>query len=237
MVSSDISIADAPIEPTNEEKSRAPGVKRQTIRVRRAWRSGLLVVCLLMTACCLSRGIDQTNAAWTARHAEELGEAGERLGVPVRTAAMAQFADRDAVLFAAPATDLAAIPTSRYAAGVDLGVAYLDILAPVAARDSSPVSIPRGFYKLRGFSEEARQSATVGGHAQLIDAAGTVVADLPAEGTHHSPELRQEGNVVIARQKIPGFNRFLLCLSSRNFGLCVFFTEPTARSAAANRIG
>ncbi|HTQ80657.1 MAG TPA: hypothetical protein VMM92_11715 [Thermoanaerobaculia bacterium] len=179
----------------------SPIQQRQTPR---SWRSGAVVLCLLATAGCLSHRAE-TDATWTARHAEELRQAGQRLGVPVRPAAMVQFADAGMVLFTAPAANLETIPPARYPAGVDLGVAYLETLAPVVTEDSSEVKIPKGFYKLRAFSAKRGDSGP-GSHLQLIDSSGGIVADLPAE-TVTDPG---QGDGLERRKKLRGFHSVLV---------------------------
>jgi hypothetical protein len=114
----------------------------------------------------------------TYGQARQLREAGERLGLPVRSEGMVQFTEGGATMFLAPAVSLDAIPATRYPDGVDLGIAYLDL--PPSARRASGGALPKGFYKLRGFAASANQVGPVDGKIQLIDGKGRVVAELPA---------------------------------------------------------
>jgi hypothetical protein len=228
MTSSDTPLAGSTIQPIRpENRGAAAGGRRGKFKVlgaSRAWRYGLCILCVVAASGCLSRGAARTAAAGTARHAEELRQAGERLGVPVRTAQMVELADGGAELVAAPAIHLETIPATRYPAGIDLGVAYLDLPRPVVVQGSSNVNIQKGFYKLRAFTEEGRQTGRIGGHAQLIDAAGGIVADLPAEAVVQcSPS--GGGGQALYMKKIPG-NSVLICGETIDgMTFCLRFTQ------------
>jgi hypothetical protein len=199
-----------------------------SIRCRRFGRSALWVLCLLAAFGCRSGGADRTSAAWTARHSEELRQAGERLGVPVRTAGMVELSTGDTSLFAGPADNLGAIPTSS-PTGVDFGVAYVNLTNPVAAQGSSTVLIPKGYYRLRAFTEELRKTGASHGHGQLIDAAGSVAADLPAE-SFPSPFPTPAGGGETVFMIRTSNNSTLICgeMNSDGFVFCLRFTQARA---------
>ncbi len=169
---------------------------------------GFLSLCLLAVGCKIGRP-EPTTAAWTVQQARELRQAGERLGVPVRTEGMAGLTEGSAALFAAPAVNLETVPAARYAEGVDLGVAYFDLPGPLALQGSSSLNVPKGFYKLRVFTDKGRQPEDLRGHLELIDAQGRTVVVLPTDdsvptlavasepGTHGVLSLVTGGNVAV----------------------------------------
>jgi hypothetical protein len=232
MNSSDHPLAGSTIQPILDENGGATTAGRRT-RLRSFGaslaRSALLILAVLAAAGCLSPGAERTTAARTARHAQGLRQAGERLGVPLRTAEMVDLDDDGAEFLVAPASHLETIPADRYPAGVDLGVAYLDLPRPVAAQGSSSVHIPKGFYKLRAFTEKRGQTARVGGHAQLIDAASHVVADLPAEAVF--PSLSKGGgNSVMYMKKLPGHSVLICGETINGMTFCLRFTQDRVGS-------
>ena len=228
MTSSDNSLAGSTIQPILDENGgTATAGRRRGLRgfgASLSWRSGLWVLAVLAASGCLARGTERTTAASTARHADELRQAGERLGVPVRTAEMVDLRDDGAEFLVAPATHLETIPADRYPAGVDIGVAYLDLPRPVAAQGSSNVRIPRGFYKLRAFTEKGRQTGRIGGHAQLIDAASHVIADLPVEAVFQSPP-QGGADYVVYMKVIPGHSALICGETIDGMTHCLRFTQ------------
>lgn len=172
-------------------------------RTSRSLKSGLLALVLLaaLGAGGCAMGGAKPSEGWTRKpDAGDLREAGKRLGVPIRSEGMIQFAQGGATLFAAPAANLETIAAPRYASGVDLGIAYLDLPGPVDAGGASPVRIPRGFYKLRAVADEVRQVGKVGGHVQLVNAEGRILAELPVDVEIRSltlpPEAATERTVL-----------------------------------------
>ncbi len=137
---------------------------------------------------------------------------------------MVELADGGAELVAAPAIHLETIPATRYPAGVDLGVAYLDLPRPVVVQGSSNVNIPRGFYKLRAFTEDVRRPGRISGHAKLIDAAGGIVADLPVEAVIQSPPSGGPGQVMYMK-KIPGHSVLICGETIDGMTCCLRFTQ------------
>src|SRR5258707_12112676 len=83
---------------------------------------------------CRTDEADRTPADWTKQQARELRLAGERLGVPIRTESMVQFAQFGAAGVAAPPPNLETIPATPYPAGADIGVPYLDLPGPGSAK-------------------------------------------------------------------------------------------------------
>jgi hypothetical protein len=153
-------------------------------RIPRSLKSGLLALALLAAVGaggCAASGAKPAEGWSRKPDVGDLREAGKRLGVPIRSEGTLQFTQRGATLLAAPAANLETIAPPRYASGVDLGVAYLDLPGPVDAGGTSRVRIPKGFYKLRAFADEVRQVGKVGGHVQLMNAEGRVLAELPAD--------------------------------------------------------
>jgi hypothetical protein len=108
--------------------------------------------------------------AWQQEQADQIQQAGRRLGVPVRTTRMVHFAQNGATFLTAPAANLETIPATQLPRGIDLGVAYLD--APRQA-------IPTGYYRLRVFGRP-RGVGTTDARLQWIGMNGRVAAEVPA---------------------------------------------------------
>jgi hypothetical protein len=145
-----------------------------------AHRCGALTAmmsCFLIVATC-TYGC-RTDGVAGGSQARQLRQAGEQFGLPVRTEEMVQLAEGGTTMFLAPAASLDTIPATRYPAGVDLGIAYLDL--PVSGERSSGKALPKGFYKLRAIAFHAEKVGKVDGRIQLVDKQGRLAAELPAE--------------------------------------------------------
>jgi len=97
-------------------------------------------------------------------------QAGKRLGVPVRTERMVHLAQGSVAWFAASAANLESTPATELPHGVNLGVAYFDLLDQ---------KFPKDFYKIRAFAN-VNQTGRFEGRAQLINDKGAIVGELPA---------------------------------------------------------
>jgi len=170
-------------------------MKTRSSRISRSLKSGLLALALLAAVGaggCAMGGAKPAAGGPRKLEAGDLREAGQRLGVPIRPAGMLHLSQGRATLSAAPAANLETIDPPRYASGVDLGVAYLDLPGKVDVGGASRVPIPQGFYKLRAFADDVRQVGKTGGHVDLLNAQGRTVAQLPAEVEIRSLELPPE---------------------------------------------
>src|SRR5690349_3270637 len=97
-------------------------------------------------------------------------QAGKRLGVPVRTERMVHLAQGSVSWFAASVANLESTPATELPRGVNIGVAYFDLLGQ---------KFPKDFYKIRAFAN-VKQVGRFEGKAQLINDQGAIVGELPA---------------------------------------------------------
>jgi hypothetical protein len=83
---------------------------------------------------------------------------------------MVYLAQGNVSWFAASVANLESTPATELPRGVNIGVAYFDLLGQ---------KFPRDFYKIRAFAD-AKQVGRLEGKAQLINDKGAIVAELPA---------------------------------------------------------
>jgi hypothetical protein len=120
---------------------------------------------ILILAACSHR-----SRSVTAAQQRALGEAGQRLNLPVRTSHAAYGQAGGASVLTAAALNLEQIPATELRNGIDLGVAYID--AP-----STP--LPRDYYRVRATADIDGVGQTTG-RVAFLDAQGRTAGVAPA---------------------------------------------------------
>jgi hypothetical protein len=118
----------------------------------------------LILAACSNRYGSATSAQQQA-----IGEAGQRLNVPVRTSNAAYAKHNGSSVLTAAAMNLEQIPATELRHGIDLGIAYIDAPAMQLPRD----------YRVRATADVSQPGRTTGIVA-LIDQSGRTAAEVPA---------------------------------------------------------
>lgn len=165
---------------------------------------------------------------WTDQHTHELHQAAEALNVAVRAEARVLYAQSGATMIATPAANLETIPATNYPQGVDLGTVYLDLAHPLGTRDAARHRIPPGTYRARAISPEVREPGKLEGHVQLVDAAGHVAAELPANFDVRSlrvpPEARNQRTLIsVTTKPTPLETVVMFCWTCPNGVVCCVF--------------
>lgn len=107
---------------------------------------------------------------------DQLLEASKAAGVNVHAEEVFSVSRDSESVIAAPIAGWEKIPATALAKGVDFGFAHFSTEEP---------RVPAGYYSLRAFAD-VNAVGTVQGRVQLLDRAGKVAAELPAQIEVHS---------------------------------------------------
>lgn len=143
----------------------------------RAWQVALAIAAALISSTLLLFVVSGYTGAKAAQTTgDHLLEASRAAGVKVHAEEVFTVSRGDETVTLAPIAGWEGVPATALPNGVEFAFAYFSTRTP---------NVPRGYYRLRAFAD-ARGVGTVEGRVQLIDSAGRVAAELPAQVEVHS---------------------------------------------------
>lgn len=143
----------------------------------RAWLASLAVAAALLSLGLLLFGVPGSTGAKAAQTTgDHLLEASRAAGVKVHAEEVFTVSRGDETVTLAPIAGWEGVPATALPNGVEFAFAHFSTRTP---------NVPRGYYRLRAIAD-ARGVGTVEGRVQLIDSAGRVAAELPAQVEVHS---------------------------------------------------
>ena len=148
-----------------------------------------LLFAIGLSGCSVSPGLNPTPNA-------QLLAASAAAGVQVHDEEVFTLSRGTEAVTVAPIVGWENVPATALPNGVDFGFGYFATREP---------NVPAGYYRLRAFANPTGPG-TVAGRVQLINRAGAVVAELPAEIEVHSmtvpPEAASQRSFVAAAMNV-----------------------------------